>query len=343
MAVRFGLIGCGVVSPTHAAALNGIEGVQLAAAADTSQERLDEFTAEFGIPRSYTDYRRLLDDPSVDAVCVCSPHFLHAPMAIEAAEAGKHVLVEKPMATSLEDADRLIQVCGERGVLLGAVLQHRFDPAAIYVKRLIDEGLLGIVTLASVFVRWFREADYYDPNSWRGSKEKAGGGVLINQAIHALDVLCWAMGGAVSVTGYCTARAYDIEVEDTAAAALRFANGAIGIVEASTAAYPQTEERIEISGTLGTVVIEGERVFTRGLKNAPPLPEVEEESRFQGKSYYGRSHPRALEDFAAAVAEGRPPKVDGAEGRKVLETIFAIYESSRLGGRETPILGGAVK
>ena len=264
-------------------------------------------------------------------------------MAIEAAEAGKHVLVEKPMATSLEDADRLIQTCDERGVLLGAVLQHRFDPAAIYVKRLIDEGLLGTVTLASVSVRWFRGADYYDPNSWRGSKEKAGGGVLINQAIHALDVLCWAMGGVVGATGYCAARAYDIEVEDTAAAALRFANGALGIVEASTAACPQTEERIEISGTLGTVVIEGERVFTRGLENAPPLPTMEEESRFQGKSYYGRSHPRALEDFAAAVAEGRPPKVDGAEGRKVLETIFAIYESSRLGGREVPILGGSAE
>lgn len=343
MAVRFGIIGCGVVSPTHAAALNGIEDVQLAAAADTSQDRLDEFTAEFGIPDSYTDYRRLLDDPSIDAVCVCSPHFLHAPMAIEAAEAGKHVLVEKPMATTLKDADKLIQTCEERGVLLGAVLQHRFDPAAIYVKRLIDEGLLGTVTLASVSVRWFRGADYYDPNSWRGSKEKAGGGVLINQAIHALDVLCWTMGGVVGATGYCAARAYDIEVEDTAAAALRFANGALGVVEASTAASPQTEERIEISGTLGTVVIEGERVFTRGLENAPPLPTMEEESRFQGKSYYGRSHPRALEDFAAAVAERRPPKVDGAEGRKVLETIFAIYESSRLGGREVPILGESVR
>ena len=331
--VKFGIIGCGVVSPTHAAALNNIDGAAVVAAADTNEGRLAEFADEFNIPRRYDDYRRLLDDPSVDAVCVCSPHFLHAPMAVEAAEAGKHALVEKPMATTLEDADRLIRTCEQKGVLLGAVLQHRFDPAALYVKRLIDDGELGTVSLASVSVRWFRDESYYDPNSWRGSQERAGGGVLINQAIHALDVLCWTMGGAVSVTGYCDARAYDIEVEDTAAAAIRFAGGALGIVEASTAAYPQTPERIEISGTRGTAVIEGESVSTRGLEDAPPPP-ADDESRFQGKSYYGRSHPRALEDFAAAVAEGRPPKVDGAEGRKAIEIVFAIYESSRQGGRE---------
>ena len=261
---------------------------------------------------------------------------------MDAARAGKHVLVEKPMATNLEDADELIRLCDDGGLRLGVVFQHRFDPAAIYVKKLVEGGDLGTVALGSVYVKWFRDAEYYDPASWRGRWATAGGGALINQAIHAMDVLGWIVGDVKSVTGYAGARVHDIEVEDTAVAALRFASGAFGIVEASTTTYPQTEERIEIAGSRGSVTIEGGRIVQHELLDGPanaPVLEADD-PRFQGKSYYGASHPRVIEDFVAAVRDGRPPAVDGREGRKVLEVIFGIYESSRT-GREV-VLGGGV-
>lgn len=339
--VNVGIIGCGVVAPTHALALAGIAGAELVAVADRSEQRLAEFSREFGVSKSYGDHEPLLADPEIDAVCVCTPHHLHAPIAIDAARAGKHVLVEKPMATNLEDADELIRVCDEGDLRLGVVFQHRFDPAAIYVKKLVDDGRLGTVALGSVYVKWFRDAEYYDPASWRGRWATAGGGALINQAIHAMDVLFWIVGDVRSVTGYAGPRVHDIEVEDTAAAAVRFTNGAFGIVEGSTATWPQAEERIEIAGSRGSVTIEGGRIVKHELADGPPeAPELaDDDPRFQGKSYYGASHPLVIEDFVAAVREGRPPAVDGREGRKVLEVIFGIYESART-GREVVFGGG---
>ena len=338
--IRFGVIGCGVVAPTHAIALEGIARAELVAVADNSESRVQNFAREFGVPKAYTSHEELLADPDIDAICVCTPHHLHAPIAIDAARAGKHVLIEKPMATNLADADELIRLCDEGDLRLGVVFQHRFDAASTHIKRLVDDGDLGTIALASVYVKWFRAADYYDPSSWRGKWDTAGGGVLVNQAIHALDVLCWFVGDVKSVVGYAGARVHDIEVEDTAAAAIRFACGAFGVVEASTTTYPQTDERIEIAGSAGTVTIEGGQIVQHELagRRAETPEFVLEDSRFRGKSYYGTSHPRVIEDFVEAIHEGRAPAVDGREGRKVLEVIFAIYESSRT-GREV-VLGG---
>ncbi len=339
--IRFGIVGCGVVAPTHAMALENIMGAELVAVADRSESRVQQFAREFGVANTYTSHEDLLSDDGIDAVCICTPHHLHAPIAIEAAKAGKHVLIEKPMATNLEDADELIRLCDEGDLRLGVVFQHRFDAASTYIKELVDSGELGTIALASVYVKWFRAADYYDPSSWRGTWATAGGGVLINQAIHAMDVLCWFIGDVQSVVGYAGARVHDIEVEDTAAAALRFASGAFGVVEASTTTYPQTDERIEIAGSRGTVTIEGGQIIQHELAGRDAeMPKLAlEDPRFRGKSYYGTSHPRVIEDFVQAVSEGRAPAVDGREGRKVLEVIFAIYESART-GREV-VLGGA--
>jgi len=331
--LRFGIIGCGVVAPTHAVALDGIETAELVAVADTSPSRAENFAREFRVPRVYFDHRHLLDDPEVEAVCVCTPHHLHASIGIEAAQAGKHVLVEKPMAISLEEADRLIHACAECGVALGVVFQHRFDPAVRYAKRLIEEGALGKMVLGSAYVKWFRTEDYYDPASWRGSWKLAGGGALINQAIHAIDTLCWLMGDVTQIMGYYDACVHRIEVEDTAVASLRFANGALGVIEASTTTYPQSPERIELSGSRGTIAIEGGRLVRHELAGqGADLPSLEvSEHRFRGKSYYGTSHPRLVEEFVDAVLKGCTPEVDGREGRKALEVIFGLYESSRLG------------
>lgn len=331
--MRFGIIGCGVVAPTHAVALSGIEQAQLVAVADISPVRAENFAKEFKVPRAFYDHRQLLADPEVDAVCICTPHHLHAQMGIEAAQSGKHVLVEKPMAISLDEADQLIHACAENGVTLGVAFQHRFDPATRYVKHLIEEGALGKMVLGSAYVKWFRTEDYYDPASWRGRWNQAGGGVLINQAIHAIDVLCWLMGEVNQVIGYYETCVHRIEVEDTVVASLRFANGALGVIEASTTTYPQSPERIEIAGSRGTVTLEGGLIARHELAGqGADSPSLEVgDPRFQGKSYYGTSHPRLLEDFVDAILKGRSPLVDGAEGRKALEVILGIYESSRLG------------
>jgi predicted dehydrogenase len=331
--VGFGIIGCGVVAPTHAVALDAIENVRLLAAADSMAPRAENFCKEFSVPKACRDYRELLDNPDIQAVCVCTPHHAHASVAIEAARAGKHVLVEKPMATTLADADAVIRACEEANVRLGVVFQHRFDPASRYVKQLLQEGVLGKPVLGGVHVLWFRTSDYYDSQSWRGRWETAGGGVLINQAIHAVDILCWLMGPVVRVAGYCNACVHPIEVEDTAAAALYFENGALGVIQASTTTYPQTPERVELAGSQGTITIEGGQITRHELAgqraDAPQLSA--EDPRFRGKSYYGASHPRLLEDFVEAIREDRPPLVDGREGRKALEVVSAVYESSRTG------------
>ncbi|GIX05941.1 MAG: oxidoreductase [Candidatus Poribacteria bacterium] len=331
--IRFGIVGCGVVAPTHAVALDGIVEAKLIAVADASRNRAETFAKEFRVPRVYNDYRELLQDPEIDAVTICTPHHLHAPIAIAAAQHGKHVLVEKPMATSLEDADRMIAACERAGVRLGVVFQHRFDPAVRYVKRLVEEGDLGRIALASVYVKWFRTQDYYDPDSWRGKWATAGGGALINQAIHAIDVLLWIMGDVERLSGYYDALVHAIEVEDTAVASLRFVSGALGVVEASTTTYPQTPERIEIAGSRGTVAIAGEEIVRHELAGrGADIPDIHAgDPRFRGKSYYGASHPRLVEDFVHALLEGRPPLVDGHQGRRVLEVIFGIYESCRTG------------
>jgi len=182
-------------------------------------------------------------------------------------------------------------------------------------------------------VKWFRTQDYYGDGSWRGTWQYAGGGALINQAIHAIDVLCWLMGDATRVTGYYDTVTHDIEVEDTAAAAVRFANGALGVIEASTTTYPQTAERLELAGSRGTVTIEGGLIARHELAgHSADSPNLDAgDHRFHGKTYYGTSHPRLLEDFVAALREGRSPVVDGREGRKALEVITGIYESSRTG------------
>ncbi|MBT7096722.1 Gfo/Idh/MocA family oxidoreductase, partial [Candidatus Poribacteria bacterium] len=177
--IRFGVIGCGVVAPTHAIALEGIERADLVAVADSSASRVQNFAREFGVPKAYAGHEELIADADIDAICVCTPHHLHAPIAIEAARAGKHVLIEKPMATNLADADELIRICDEGDLRLGVVFQHRFDAASAHIKHLVDEGDLGTIALASVYVKWFRAADYYDPSSWRGKWDTAGGGVLI--------------------------------------------------------------------------------------------------------------------------------------------------------------------
>ena len=329
--VRYGIIGCGVIGPTHASALNNIESAELVAVADIDEEKGKQFAEKYGAESYYTDYHELLGRDDIDAVSICTPHYLHGPMAIDAARAGKHALVEKPMAITMAQADQMIQEFESAKLNLGAIFQHRFDSGAQCIRKAIDEGRLGKLVRGGSYTKWYRSQEYFG-DGWRGKLAEGAGGALINQAIHMVDLLRWFMGPVEAIAANIATLTHDIEAEDVAIASIKFKSGALGTVEASVSTVPNMPEQLEISGTKGTVLIEGTKLIRWDVEGES-LEQMQDEgqcdSRFQGKSYYGDSHPRQIEEFVEAIIGGRKPYIDGVEGRKAVEVVLGIYESAR--------------
>lgn len=336
-ALRYGIIGCGVIGPVHAQALAHLPNAQIVAVCDTDAARAAQLAAEYGAEVALTDYRQLLERRDIDAVCICVPHYLHAPLAIAAALAGKHVFCEKPMALDPVDMDAMIAAAEGAGVQLGLCFQHRFDPVMIQLKRLVEEGAFGQLLLGGAHCQCRRTADYYRSAAWRGTWAQEGGGVLINQAIHTIDLMLWLFGEAVSISGsYSTlALADDIEVEDTASGVVAFANGASGHLSATTAALLDWNTRLHLYGTAGSAVV------GTGFPNEVDLfhcsdpsiqAQVEDECMpAVGKQCYGNSHLRALETFTDCVLADIPYPIDGREGRRAAELVLGLYRASRTG------------
>jgi len=282
---------------------------------------------------------QLLARPDVDVVCVCVPSGLHAEIGVRAAQAGKHLVVEKPIDVTLAAADRLIEAARAAGVALTVISQHRFDPGLIELKRLLGDGALGRLVLAEASTKWYRTQAYYDSAAWRGTWAMDGGS-LMNQGIHYVDLLRWCMGPVTAVTAVCATQAHQVEVEDTALAIVRFGSGAVGTILSSTAAYPGFPQRLEITGTDGTVIVEDGRIVRRAFG---PNAEAAEAGAAgpEGAARLGAaadpaaievaSHAAQIADLLAAVEEGRPPAVDGQAGRDALEIVRAVYESARTG------------
>lgn len=249
-AIRTGIIGCGKIAATHAAALASLPESDLVACCDTDEARARTFAASHGIPTVHVDVRSLLAS-GVDAVVVCTPHPSHAPVVIAAAEAGVHVLCEKPMTIDLDEADRMIAAAARGGIRFGVVFQRRFWPAARRIRRAIDDGRLGRLTLAECQVRIWRPRDYFRRDVWRGTWATEGCGVLMNQAVHAIDLFQWFMGPVTEIWGrYATLQHGDvIDVEDTAVATVVFASGALGVIEAATTVNPNLGFRVAVHGT----------------------------------------------------------------------------------------------
>jgi len=329
--VRFGIIGCGVIAPTHASAMDKIENARLVAVADVLEDKAQQFAEKHGAAHYYTNYNELLARDDIDAISVCTPHHLHAPVVINAAKAGKHALVEKPMAITMAEADEMIAECEAANVKLGAVFQHRFDPAAQCIRKAIDEGRLGKLVRGGSYTKWYRSQEYF-ADSWRGKLAEGAGGALINQAIHMVDLLRWFMGPVDVISANIATLTHSIEVEDVAIASIKFKSGALGTVEASISTVPNMPEQLEISGTKGTVVLEGPKLIRWDVEGED-LEQVQSElgsdSRFQGKSYYGDSHPRQIEDFVQAIMADTAPYIDGVKGRDAVEVVLGIYESGR--------------
>jgi predicted dehydrogenase len=336
--VRFAILGAGVAADYHrqAVAANEAQGARLSAVGHYDPSRYDEISARFGAP--CVPYETILSDPDVDCVCICTPSGQHEEQAVKAAVAGKHVLVEKPMALTLDGADRMIGTCAEAGVHLGVVLQRRATPLFEGIKEAVAAGHLGELTLGAVTLPYYRPESYYGQAEWRGTWAMDGGGVLMNQGIHLVDLLVWMMGDPVETTAYAGTLARDIEVEDTLAAVLRFAGGAVATITATTTTRPGFPHRLELYGTEGGIQLEGETIRRWELGSvAGPAPDLPSEG---GVSDAGAAagprgisptgHITIVRDFMEAVRRDRAPLVDGMEGRRSLEAVLAIYHAAGL-------------
>jgi UDP-N-acetyl-2-amino-2-deoxyglucuronate dehydrogenase len=341
---RFGLIGAGVAAEIHVAAMRTIPGVEVVAIADADPARAKALAGRHGIPEVYASGEILAARAPVDAVAVLTPHHLHLPMARAAAEAGRHLLVEKALAHTVAAADELIEVCRGRGVTLAGVFQNRFTPAAGRLRDAVRSGALGRVLLASVAAKEYRPARYFEESPWRGRKAEAGGGVLMIQAIHMIDLLQWVLGVPRQALGRVATAVHAVEVEDVAVGLLEFEGGAVATVEATTAAVPEQPPTVEIVGDRGTASVSGSWGYLEFRQGSDGGPTPTPESPVAAPPGASRSRPlvepyaEQIKDFVAAVREHRPPLVDGAEARKTLVIVDALYRSAAL-GRWVPVTG----
>lgn len=348
--IRFAIAGCGTIASTHAEAIRKIEELSggadatLIAVFDPVAERAASLAGKYGIPKIHASEEDLLADAEIDAICLCTPSGLHMTAAATAMEAGKHVVSEKPMDVSVEACDRAIAAEAATGKVLTIISQHRFDPATVAVKTAIDSGALGKIVLANAAVPWYRTQAYYDSGDWRGTWAMDGGGATMNQGVHTVDVLLYLAGDVATISAfYNVAAAHErIEVEDVSAASLRFTNGAIGTLYATTAAYDGFPARIEIFGTDGAAIIEGDRLKVLHTKSGGRSGGEESATHAEMvakggtaaarlETVWGDSHRAQFEDFLRAIRTGTRPQIDGKEGRRPLRLIEALYRSARSG------------
>jgi UDP-N-acetyl-2-amino-2-deoxyglucuronate dehydrogenase len=338
MATGFGIIGCGMIANFHARAVADIRGANVVSCFDTVPAAADRLAKSIGC-QPYHDLEAMLEDPKVDVVTICTPSGAHLEPALAAARAGKHVIVEKPLEVTLKRCDRIIEACRKSGVVLSTIFPSRFHESSQLLKKAVDQGRFGRLTVGDAYVKWYRTQEYYDSGQWRGTWKLDGGGALMNQAIHSVDLLTWLMGPVSSISARTATLAHRrIEVEDVATATLEFANGALGVIEATTAAYPGSLKRIEIHGSEGSAVLEEEDIttwdFAKSTRGDAALLQ-----RMAGKTETGggaadpaaighHGHTAQFKDVLNAIRRGSSPLVDGTEGRRSVEIILAIYKSA---------------
>jgi len=339
--IRFGLLGCGRIAKRHSELLGGshIDGANLFAVCDPIRARADAIATKFGIPADY-DIDDFLARKDIDAVAVLTPSGMHPQHVISCARAGKHIVVEKPMALRLQDADAMIRACDEAGVKLFVVKQNRFNVPVVKAREALEAGRFGRLILGTVRVRWCRDQAYYDQDAWRGTWAYDGG-VLTNQASHHIDMLEWFFGDVVSVHARAITALAKIETEDTAVATVKFRNGALGVIEATTAARPiDLEGSLSVLGEKGTVEIAGFAVnqirHWRFVDELASDKDVVEKFSVNPPNVYGFGHQAYYQHVIDCLIHQRAALVDGLEGRKSLELISALYESIET-GEEVPL------
>jgi predicted dehydrogenase len=327
------------VADYHAQAIRETPGARLIGAADQIEDRVRRFAQKHGAGYWTTVVENLVAQPGIDVVCITTPSGAHLEPALTAIRAGKHLVVEKPLEVTLERVDTLLRAAEQAGVRVTAIFQNRFGPGAQTVKAALEQGRLGRLVLASAYVKWHRPREYYRDN-WHGSLALDGGGALMNQGIHAVDLLQWFVGMPAEVFGWTARNVHTgIEVEDTATAVLRFAGGALGTIEASTALFPGWARRLEICGEHGSVALEDDQVTRWEFREKRPGDEVVTSAGAAERTHSGVSSPQIsykghllqIQDMVAALRNDRAPAIDGRAGRNAVALIRAIYESAAAG------------
>lgn len=332
---HIGIIGGGGISDTHARAAREIPEVEIAAFYGDNYDKTALLSQRYG-GAVYRELAQFLSHRPLDLVIIGSPSALHAGQGIPAARQGLHVLTEKPIDVTTARADALIGECEYAGVKLAVCFQDRVAPEIARLKQVVDDGRLGKPILVNGYVKWYRPPAYYRDSRWRGTRALDGGGALMNQAVHTVDLLLWLMGDVERVYARAITALHDIEVEDTVVATLEFRNGAIGTLEAGTSIYPGYQRRVELTGSEGTIIMEHDRIVAADLR-APDPTLISSGAADRNNSASSPivsdvgGHRRLIEDFLLAIETNRRPVCDGREGRRSVELIEAIYESSRTG------------
>lgn len=332
--IGIGIIGTGAIAGQHLKCVQELDNCEIIALASSSQERAEKATKKYSV-KTYNNYQDLLKNPAIDAVIIGTHSGNHLAPSLAAAEMGKHVLVEKPIEVSAERADQMIAACKKAGVKLGVIFQNRFSPDYMKLKAAVSTGKLGKLMLGNAYIKWFRDASYYESSSWKGTLKGDGGAALINQGIHTIDLLLDIMGAADRVFGKIQTVKHKIEGEDLGLAIVTFKNGALGTIEGSTAIVPGYPERLEIFGTQGSVILEGGKITAWNLEEKNT-----EKSIPKKENHSGASDPLAIDyllhkaqisDFIESILHDRQPLVDGVEGKKSLVLIQGIYDSAKQG------------
>ena len=336
----FGIIGCGVIAPTHVQAIKTCPEAELVAVCDIDEPKGRTFAAGNGVVTFHRDYHDLVQDPAVDVVCVCTPSGLHADGAIAAARAGKHVFCEKPLDIRRERMSRMIDAVEKAGVKMGCVFQSRTMPDNLRIRRAIQQGVLGKLTLADAFLKDYRSRAYYASAGWRGTWALDGGGALMNQGVHGIDLLTWLVGDPVErVFARAEHKVRDIEVEDTCVASLQFRGGAFGTIIGTTSCNPGEVRRIELHGDVGTIICTGNKItrwalateFDARAKDVDLAKQaVDEGTTGDNKAVGAQGHAFLVADLVQAIKDNRDPYITGRSARQAVDLILAIYQSARL-------------
>jgi UDP-N-acetyl-2-amino-2-deoxyglucuronate dehydrogenase len=332
--MRFALVGAGVISTSHANAITGNPRAEFVAVCDIEKAKADQLAAKYQIASVFTDYEEMLKRDDIDVINVCLPSGLHSEFTVAAAQAGKHILCEKPLDITQEAMNRMIQETRSRKSKLGVIYQRRTLPAAIATRQAIQEGKLGRMVLGDAYLKYHRSLEYYLSAGWRGTWAMDGGGALMNQGVHGVDLIQWMMGGIQSVFAYSSALVRDIEVEDTAVAAVKYKNGAYGVIQGTTSVYPGQETRFEVHGNEGTIIFGDSGFKEWKIQNSDetaPQVEATASASSDPRNISSTGHSIIVDDMIQAILDDRDPMVTGEEAKKAVDIILAIYESAREG------------
>ena len=333
--IHVGIIGGGGISDTHARAAQQVEGVKISAFYGANRTKIEELSRKYG-GRAFGDFEGFLSHEPLDVAIIGSPSGLHADQGIQCARRGLHVLVEKPIDVNVQKADELIAECKNKGVKLAVCFQDRFAKDSVRLNHLIERGGLGKLILISARVKWYRPPEYYSNSHWRGQLALDGGGALMNQGVHTVDLLLWLFGDVKRVYAKALTALHNIESEDTLVATIEFANGAIGTLEAATSVFPGYDRRVEITGSERTINFEHDRIVSADLKTSSVL-ELETQPQDTNRSSSSpivsdvTGHTRILEDFINVIKTGGQPRCDGYQGRRSVSLVQAVYQSARTG------------